>query len=255
MKKIKTPQVKEEYLDRLKRSFRYITAAGTLGASLIIAANANIRRIEWPQKADNYIVQEIGDSVLHLDAVTQNEIKSSVARRIERLDNNISVADSVINQGKKTLSDVWQYVYRSSRKYGLEVPFIAAVIKKESDWVYDAVSAKGAKGLMQIMDSTGRLYRNSRVELFDPAVNIEIGANLLYDLLIKYDDRSIALAAYNAGESLIDKLIKKYGPTYADIRNHLPSETRNFVSGVDVSYNNYLSGARGFYIPQSYQTR
>lgn len=88
-----------------------------------------------------------------------------------------------------------------SRTYGVPAPLIAAMIYQESRFNPDAVSPKGAKGLMQLMD-----FNSVGIDPFDPDQNIQTGTALMARLLKKYDnDISLALAAYNAGEGNVEK--------------------------------------------------
>jgi soluble lytic murein transglycosylase-like protein len=92
----------------------------------------------------------------------------------------------------------------AARKHQLEVKLIRGVIEQESTFHACAISAKGAKGLMQLMPSTIEQYKVA--DVFDPQQNIEAGATFLRQLLDKYKgDLKLALAAYNAGPTTVDK--------------------------------------------------
>jgi len=88
-------------------------------------------------------------------------------------------------------------------KYGLPRRLVRSVISAESDFQAQAVSPKGAIGLMQLMPATAEaLGADPR----DPAQNVDAGTRYLRDLLEKYDGGLWhALAAYNAGEGAVDK--------------------------------------------------
>jgi soluble lytic murein transglycosylase-like protein len=101
---------------------------------------------------------------------------------------------------------------------------VRSVAKAESDFRGDAVSAKGALGLMQLMPSTAR-------ELgVDPAradQNAEGGAKYLRELLIRYHgDSALALAAYNAGPGAVDR----FGgvPPYIETRRYVLKVLREY---------------------------
>jgi soluble lytic murein transglycosylase-like protein len=75
---------------------------------------------------------------------------------------------------------------------------VAAVIQVESMWNADAVSPKGAMGLMQLMPATAKGH--GVTDPFDPAQNVEAGiAELGVQLRRHENEISMALAAYNAG--------------------------------------------------------
>ena len=102
-------------------------------------------------------------------------------------------------------------IERNAKAQALDPALIKAVIAVESAFEPDAVSAKGALGLMQIIPATAARYgiaerRNRTIaqQLLEPPTNIRIGARYLRDLLDLFgDDLALALAAYNAGEESV----------------------------------------------------
>ena len=86
---------------------------------------------------------------------------------------------------------------------GLPPAFVESVARVESAFRPDAVSAKGAIGVMQLMPGTARALG---ADPHDMGQNIEAGARLLRELLLKYDGDVVkALAAYNAGSAAVDR--------------------------------------------------
>jgi soluble lytic murein transglycosylase-like protein len=80
---------------------------------------------------------------------------------------------------------------------------VHSVVSAESAYKTDAVSPKGAIGLMQLMPATAQSYGANP---YDPSQNVEAGAAYLRELLIKYNgDARLALAAYNAGPGAVSK--------------------------------------------------
>lgn len=89
-----------------------------------------------------------------------------------------------------------------ARRYGLDEALVTAVIKVESDFDHQAVSRKGAQGLMQLMPFTARDLGVR--DLFDPIQNLEGGVRHLRYLLDYFNGRlELALAAYNAGRNAV----------------------------------------------------
>jgi hypothetical protein len=114
-----------------------------------------------------------------------------------------------------------RYVDRVASKYNLEPDLIRAVIRTESNGDRSAVSKKGAMGLMQLMPSTADDMNVAHP--FNPEENIEGGAKYLKYLLERFGgDLTLALAAYNAGPTVVEK----YG-SVPPIR-----ETREYVKKV-----------------------
>ena len=89
----------------------------------------------------------------------------------------------------------------SARRHGLDPALLGAVARRESGWRQQAVSAKGAIGIMQLMPRTAR---DLGVDPRDAAANVEGGAAYLAGLMQRYGgDVATALAAYNAGPAAV----------------------------------------------------
>ena len=95
-------------------------------------------------------------------------------------------------------------IREAAELYELEVSLIKAVMKVESNFNPNAVSVKGAKGLMQIMPQN---YDSLDIRNpFDPRENIMGGVKYLKQLLERYEGRKhLALAAYNCGPDTVDR--------------------------------------------------
>ena len=90
----------------------------------------------------------------------------------------------------------------AARRHGLEPGLVMAVVSVESGFRPEAVSPKGAQGLMQLMPKTAEALGVE--DAFDPAQNLDGGARHLGELLTVYGgDLTRALAAYNAGEGAV----------------------------------------------------
>jgi soluble lytic murein transglycosylase-like protein len=99
-----------------------------------------------------------------------------------------------------------ELVTRAALNVGLPPAIVHSIARAESGYREDALSPKGAIGLMQLMPKTAA---ELDVDPHDPAQNAEAGARYLRDLLQKYQDDphqvSKAVAAYNAGPAAVDK--------------------------------------------------
>ena len=101
-------------------------------------------------------------------------------------------------------TDLNQVVAGAGARHQIDPDFISSVIRAESGFHQNAVSRKGAQGLMQLMPGTASQMgvQNS----FDPNANVEGGTKYLRELLEKYNyDPVKALAAYNAGAKRVDQ--------------------------------------------------
>jgi len=112
-----------------------------------------------------------------------------------------------------------------SNNHGVDPNLVSAVMKTESNFNRWAVSPKGARGLMQLIPETGRRFGVR--DFFDPQQNIEGAVRYLKFLLEKFDGNiELSLAAYNAGENLVERL------------GRVPpiTETRNYVRKISAMY-------------------
>lgn len=93
-------------------------------------------------------------------------------------------------------------VSQAAQTYQVDPALVHAVIHAESGFNPQAISPKGASGLMQLMPDTARRYGVR--DIFDPAENINGGVRYLRDLLQMFgQNKRLAVAAYNAGENAV----------------------------------------------------
>ena len=120
-----------------------------------------------------------------------------------------------------------QLIDETARSYRLPPALVKAVIAAESAFDAEAVSRKGAQGLMQLMPETAADLGVD--DPLEPESNVRGGAGYLRAMIDRYGDLSRALAAYNAGPSAVDR----YGgvPPYR--------ETRDYVDRVLTYYRSY----------------
>jgi soluble lytic murein transglycosylase-like protein len=122
-----------------------------------------------------------------------------------------------------------ELITRAAIHNGLPPEIVRSVAKAESGYHVDAVSPKGAIGLMQLMPGTAAALN---ADPHDPAQNVEAGARYLRDLLLKYENDphqvSKALAAYNAGPGAVDKY--KGIPPYRETIDYVNRVLRNYAS-------------------------
>lgn len=113
-----------------------------------------------------------------------------------------------------------QLIEDVARTYGLDSALLYAVISAESGYNRKAVSKKGASGLMQLMPVVAKHY--GVVDLLDPVQNLHGGAQYLRDMLILFNnDVSLAVAAYNAGETAVVRHGNRI-PPYRETMSYVP---------------------------------
>ncbi|OON96881.1 MAG: lytic transglycosylase [Candidatus Epulonipiscium fishelsonii] len=142
-----------------------------------------------------------------------------------------------------------EWVDYVSAYYEVDPLFVYAIIQTESNFDKNALSRSGAKGLMQIMDKTGKWgaeecgYENFKPHmLFDPETNIHIGTWYISKLIRQYEGNlDTALIAYNAGSGNVAKwkANTKYSKDGKTIKNIPFKETEEYVKKVQIHYKIY----------------
>jgi len=126
----------------------------------------------------------------------------------------------------------------SSKENGLDPVIVAALIRQESNFNPLATSPAGARGLMQLMPAVGKTLADTKGIgpwdpdlLYEPAINIKLGTAHLSGLVRKYPEVVKVLAAYNAGESRVEKWSSKAGAGDPEVfTERIPFvETRDYV--------------------------
>ena len=107
--------------------------------------------------------------------------------------------------------DYQEYVTKYSAEYNVNEDLVYAIIKAESNFDENAVSASNAKGLMQLMYATAEeVAEQCGIELteeniFDPEINIKIGCWYLNKLYKEFGRLDLVIAAYNGGSGNVNK--------------------------------------------------
>jgi soluble lytic murein transglycosylase-like protein len=121
--------------------------------------------------------------------------------------------------------DVQDVLARAAQKQGLEPEFVRSVARAESGFRQDAVSVKGAVGLMQLMPGTAS---ELGVDAKLTEENAQGGAKFLRELLIRYHgDAALALAAYNAGPGAVERY--KGVPPYPETRRYIVKVLKEYA--------------------------
>ncbi|MFP3868273.1 MAG: lytic transglycosylase domain-containing protein [Desulfobacteraceae bacterium] len=136
----------------------------------------------------------------------------------------LDVRQSTPGNRLKRASRLEPLIDKYARVYGVDKKLVRAVMRQESGFNPQAVSPKGAMGLMQLMPETAALMgvRNP----FDPEQNIAGGVRYLKRCLVQFQDVRHALAAYNAGP---ENVVKYNGcPPFAETRNYVATIMQNY---------------------------
>jgi hypothetical protein len=113
----------------------------------------------------------------------------------------------------------------AAERYGMDPDLIHCVVAVESNFNPKAVSPKKASGLMQLLPQTAAQYGVKNI--FDPEENVNAGTRYLKELLGKYHNLTLALAAYNAGPERVNQYGQRVPPYL---------ETMKYVQRIAKSY-------------------
>lgn len=202
----------------------------------------NAKMAEAAVAIDRLIAQSSGGSVdmsLVQRLFDQNGINIELCRNTvspsATVNNTAAYSGSpAINSGSVKLeasglscsADLDAIFNEAASKYGVDAKFLKAIAKCESDFSTECTSRSGAMGIMQLMPQTAASLGVTNA--YDPYQNIMGGARYISEKLTQYNgDKSLALAAYNAGSGNV----AKYGgiPPF--------KETQNYVAKVMAYYN------------------
>jgi soluble lytic murein transglycosylase-like protein len=148
------------------------------------------------------------------------ELRAAVSR------GGVAEAARFIEERKHALPGIEEYIRQVAVQYQIDPQLVVALIEVESAWDPKARSSKGALGLMQLMPETAARFRVR--DPLDPRKNIEGGAHYLRFLLDRFDQNlTYALAAYNAGETIVEK--RGGVPPYEETRSYVDRVRKRFT--------------------------
>ena len=148
-------------------------------------------------------------------------IESNIRERMSEL--NTSNALAGFTTGNAAVDG---FIVDSGKRNSVDPLLLYSIMHQESTFKSNALSPKGASGLMQLMPPTARRFGVSKI--WDPQQNIEGGARYMRFLLDYFGDVQLALAGYNAGEGAV----MKYGNRVPPYR-----ETQEYVRRISKRYN------------------
>ncbi len=175
--------------------------------------------------------EELDPAIFYESLNSLDKSKTITPEKIDyKIDTEKTINIKPSYESLKRLDYFDSIINKASNEFGVDEKILKSVILAESAANSKAVSSAGAKGLMQLMDSTASELgvENS----FDPQQNIMGGAKYLSKMLRQYDgDLELSLAAYNAGPGAVNK------------HNGVPpfEETKNYITRIK-GYLNYFNG-------------
>ncbi len=140
------------------------------------------------------------------------------------------IAAANFGSAAATVGDIDSAIEQAAARHNVDPNLVRAVVKVESNFNPNAVSRKGAMGLMQLMPSTARQLKVNNP--FDPEQNVDAGVRHLKQLLENYGgDIKLTLAAYNAGAGAVAR--SSGVPHYAETQNYVRRITNLYYGGFD----------------------
>ena len=140
-----------------------------------------------------------------------------------------ALADHAAPNARLAARPFHEHILAAAKAHGVDSALVHAVIAAESNYQKNAVSPKGAIGLMQVMPQTGARYGVLRAKLATPDTNIGTGTRYLAELLDLFEGNlELALAGYNAGENAVIR----YGmriPPFAETRAYVARVKRIYA--------------------------
>ena len=141
---------------------------------------------------------------------------------------NARIAAANFGGTATTAGDVDSAIEQAAARHNVDPNLVRAVVKVESNFNPNAVSRKGAMGLMQLMPATARQLKVKNP--FDPEQNVDAGVRHLKQLLESYGgDVKLTLAAYNAGAGAVAR--SSGVPRYAETQNYVRRITNLYYGG------------------------
>ena len=184
-------------------------AAVSASAEIAVMSSGKILYIDRFERADEELT-------LFLTGGGEVTVPADLVANI--VPNEIVENESADPEEVRLLPHLESVIQPAAAKYDLDPNLVAAVIWAESSGDPNAVSKKGARGLMQLMPATARELGVGNV--LDPGQNVDGGSHYLRRMPDEHDgDLSLALAAYNAGPDAV----RKYGgvPPYRETRDYV----------------------------------
>jgi hypothetical protein len=231
-----SPEQGLETISRIRKLTEGLRAARTAGekAGAVIGTTAakepavGFKTIQETKKAKKDKLLSVGGAMAPAAATTELDDLMSQIQGYEATPAE-QPKPTPIKVGKQNIS------LPTGEKYA-PADLVQAVIKVESGGKPEAVSGKGARGLMQLMPGTAK---ELGVDPSDPQENVEGGSRYLQQQLDRFGSRELALAAYNWGPAKVQRAIDKIKadgkkPTWALVKEYVkvPKETRNYVDRV-----------------------
>jgi len=133
-------------------------------------------------------------------------------------------AFSIAKQNHYSKSKIVKLIRKTAIRMGVDPKLAVSIAKIESDFNHNSVSSSGAKGVMQLIDKTAKFYGVRDIN--NLRENIAGGIRFLKHLTKKYKSLQLVAAAYNAGETAVDRY--KGIPPFAETQKYVKKFTKAY---------------------------
>jgi soluble lytic murein transglycosylase-like protein len=205
------------------------TPARSRQAQAAPAKRSNL--VYWSSKENRWKpVPSAGTASMKAARSAAAEVSQYYGRESSQLANAKIVAANARGH-QATQEEIDASIAMAAARHNVDPNLVRAVVKVESNFNSNAVSRKGAIGLMQLMPATARSLKVNNP--FDPEQNIDGGVRHLKQLLENYNgDVNLTLAAYNAGSGAVARSAGV--PRFAETQNYVRRITNLYYGGFDL---------------------
>jgi hypothetical protein len=203
------------------------STTGNTGRSAVTGATAGGSKLMyWSTTEHRYKPVPTSGAVMQAARSAASEVNSYLGDK-SRQSLSPAYHHSALNVGF-TQQDIDAAIDEAATRHNVDPNLVRSVVKVESNFNPNAVSRKGAMGLMQLMPATARSLNVSNP--FDPQQNVDAGVRHLKKLLESYGgDVRLSLAAYNAGAGAVARSAGV--PRFAETRNYVRRITELYAGG------------------------
>jgi len=188
----------------------HIVARSPIAAELVVLAEGSVIKVDDYQRRGDRVrlLLPSGGSLelplIRIERVVADEIEPPEATETFFSGGDIPIG--FLESSRAPDTPYGELIYETARRYDINPELVAAIVWAESAFDPDAVSRKGASGLLQLMPATASRFGLDPSQIFEPSRNLAAGVRYLSWLRDRFDgDTTLVLAGYNAGEVNVDR--------------------------------------------------